>query len=65
MNLPKPHENSEKSLASGRNIEDLGRRIRAWGQELGFQQQGFTDTDLSEHEEHLNDWLTSGFHGEM
>ena len=65
VNLPKPPENSEKSRASGRNIEDLGRRIRAWGQELGFQQLGFTDTDLSEHEEHLNDWLTRGFHGEM
>ena len=40
-------------------------RIRSWGLELGFQQLGFTDIDLAEHETHLNDWLTRGFHGNM
>ena len=40
-------------------------RIRSWGRELGFQQLGFTDIDLAEHETRLNDWLNRGFHGEM
>lgn len=44
---------------------DLAKRIRSWGKELGFQQVGFSDTDLDEHEAHLNRWLANGFHGEM
>ena len=40
-------------------------RIRSWGRELGFQQLGFTDIDLAEHETRLHDWLNRGFHGEM
>jgi epoxyqueuosine reductase len=43
----------------------LAARIRAWGRELGFQQVGITDTDLSAAEDHLNDWLAGGLHGEM
>ena len=46
-------------------MNDLAKRIRSWGQELGFQQLGFTDIDLAEHEIHLNDWLRRGFHGNM
>lgn len=65
MNLPKHPENSETEPGSRYDIDDLARRIRAWGRELGFQQLGFADIDLSEHESHLNDWLSRGFHGEM
>jgi len=36
-----------------------------WGQELGFQQVGITDTNLQEHEEYLHRWLQRGFHGSM
>jgi len=43
----------------------LAERIRAWGMELGFQQLGFSDIDLAEHEARLDDWLKKGFHGEM
>ena len=39
--------------------------IVGWSEELGFQQLGVSDIDLSKHEKHLNDWLAAGFHGEM
>ena len=39
--------------------------IVGWSEELGFQQLGVADIDLSEHEKHLNNWLAAGFHGEM
>jgi len=43
----------------------LARNIKAWGQELGFQQIGITDTQLGVHETHLLNWLQAGRHGEM
>jgi len=43
----------------------LALQIKQWGQELGFQQVGITDTDLSEAEAHLQNWLALNFHGEM
>ena len=43
----------------------LATRIKSWGQEFGFQQVGITDTNLSEVENRLNDWLNLGMHGEM
>ncbi len=39
--------------------------IIAWGRELGFQQLGVSDTDLSVAESRLNDWLDQDFHGSM
>lgn len=39
--------------------------ITTWSEQLGFQQVGVTDIDLSTHEKHLNSWLEAGFHGEM
>ena len=39
--------------------------ISDWSKELGFQQLGVSDIDLSAHEKHLNNWLDEGFHGEM
>jgi epoxyqueuosine reductase len=47
------------------SLQKLAADIRRWGTELGFQQLGFTDTELGDHEEHLNNWLDEGFHGEM
>jgi len=46
-------------------MDDLAQRIHRWARELGFQQSGFSDIDLAEHEEHLGSWLSRGFHGEM
>jgi len=40
-------------------------QIRRWGQELGFDQVGIADTDLSAYEARLDQWLASGFQGEM
>lgn len=39
--------------------------IRRWGDELGFQQVGISDIDLSEAEQRLDEWVTRDFHGEM
>jgi epoxyqueuosine reductase len=43
----------------------LARQIRAWGVELGFQQIGIADADLSHAEPRLFEWLHAGFHGDM
>ena len=43
----------------------LSNRIKAWGLELGFDQVGITDTDLSTAESRLEQWLMQGMHGEM
>ncbi|QGU32079.1 tRNA epoxyqueuosine(34) reductase QueG [Thermochromatium tepidum] len=45
--------------------QSLVERIKTWGQALGFQQIGITDTDLSQVEPLLLDWLARGHHGEM
>jgi epoxyqueuosine reductase len=65
VNLQKHPENGEKEHRSGSEMTELAKHIRLWGEELGFQQLGFTDIDLAEHEFHLNNWLKRGFHGEM
>ena len=43
----------------------LARDIKRWGLELGFQQVGIADTDLSADEAHLLQWLEQGRHGVM
>jgi epoxyqueuosine reductase len=43
----------------------IARDIKRWGRELGFQQVGIADTELSDDEAHLFDWLAKGYHGEM
>ncbi|MDX8386787.1 MAG: tRNA epoxyqueuosine(34) reductase QueG [Gallionella sp.] len=43
----------------------LALRIRAWGYELGFQEVGICDTDLSSAENGLLEWLNLGYQGEM
>ncbi|MEW6729413.1 MAG: tRNA epoxyqueuosine(34) reductase QueG [Pseudomonadota bacterium] len=43
----------------------LVAQIKAWGQELGFQQVGIASTDLSAHEAGFVRWLDAGMHGEM
>jgi len=47
------------------DFERLANQIKAWGQELGFQQTGISDTDLSSAETHLHQWLAKGMHGTM
>ena len=43
----------------------LAADIKAWGRELGFQQTGIADVELSEAEAHLLSWLGRGRHGAM
>jgi epoxyqueuosine reductase len=43
----------------------LARAIKQWGAELGFQQVGIADCDLSAAEVRLLDWLGGGLHGDM
>ncbi len=43
----------------------LKRDIIAWCSELGFQQTGIADIDLSHAESHLADWLRAKYHGSM
>jgi epoxyqueuosine reductase len=50
---------------TGTDLTRLVDRIRARARVLGFQQCGIADTDLSDHEIHLLDWLDRGFHGGM
>ena len=46
-------------------LTELVATIKTWGRELGFQQVGITDVDLTEDERHLQRWLDAGHHGEM
>lgn len=46
-------------------MQELSKRIKQWGKELGFQQIGITDIDLSRYEEQFLNWLRKGFHGSM
>ncbi|MBI2296453.1 MAG: tRNA epoxyqueuosine(34) reductase QueG, partial [Betaproteobacteria bacterium] len=50
---------------SAADLAALAREIKRWGAELGFQQVGIADCDLSEAEARLLDWLGRGYHGEM
>ena len=43
----------------------LALNIKQWGLQLGFAQVGISDIDLIEAEQHLNNWLARGFHGDM
>src|SRR5882672_9047130 len=46
-------------------LEALAAKVKAWGQDLGFQAVGIADTDLSAAEPRLHAWLASGFAGEL
>jgi epoxyqueuosine reductase len=46
-------------------MQALAQDIKKWGLELGFQQVGITDTDLSQYEQRFQAWLERDFHGNM
>jgi epoxyqueuosine reductase len=46
-------------------LAELAAKIKSWGQELGFQQVGITDTDLNQAETYFINWLNDGYQGEM
>ena len=47
------------------NWEALAADIKNWGMELGFNQVGIADVDLSAAEERYRQWILKGFHGAM
>ena len=53
------------ALTNAYTLQALADDIKRWGVELGFNQIGITDTDLSGAEKSHQDWLAKGFHGEM
>lgn len=55
MNLP----------SSNPDYASLALDIKHWAAELGFQQAGIADTDLSTAERRLDSWLENGYHGDM
>ena len=56
---PKPQ------ILTADELKQLADQIKDWAAELGFQQTGISDTDLSEAEKELNAWLAAGYHGDM
>jgi len=55
----------QPSQQSAQDSQSLANDIRRWGEELGFQQVGFSDIDLQQAERRLTDWLEKNFHGDM
>ncbi|WP_026376684.1 tRNA epoxyqueuosine(34) reductase QueG [Aestuariibacter salexigens] len=47
------------------DLATLADQIKQWGSELGFQQVGISDIDLSKHKDALHRWLQNGYHGDM
>ncbi|ADE11418.1 iron-sulfur cluster binding protein [Sideroxydans lithotrophicus ES-1] len=47
------------------DYDALAARIKAWGNALGFQAVGISDTHLDVAEAHLLQWLADGHHGAM
>jgi epoxyqueuosine reductase len=47
------------------DFKSLTQQVKTWGRELGFQQVGIADIDVSAHAAHLREWLAKQYHGEM
>ena len=56
---------NQPSRQSIQDPQSLANDIRRWGEELGFQQIGFSDINLQQAEGRLRNWLDKNFHGEM
>ncbi|OPX54785.1 epoxyqueuosine reductase [Oceanospirillum multiglobuliferum] len=54
-----------KALTTEQDRFALREQIRVWGRELGFQQIGFAQPELAEHEQYLQAWIDNDYHGEM
>lgn len=46
-------------------LQDLTKKIKRWGKDLGFQEIAITDANPNQHSQHLDEWLQKGYHGEM
>ena len=47
------------------NIHITQKELKNWAEELGFQDLGISDIDLSGEETYLQQWLSKKFHGDM
>jgi len=47
------------------DFAQLANDIKTWGRALGFQEIGISDTELTREENYLQQWLDSGYHGDM
>ena len=57
--------NTRPDQAADINYDQLVSLIKQWGLELGFNQVGIADIDLSQHEAYLQEWLDKQYHGDM
>ena len=53
-----------KSMSDS-ELKIFAQQLQAWGRDLGFQQLGVSDIDLSASEQRLHQWLDAGYHGDM
>jgi epoxyqueuosine reductase len=58
-------ESNETLPHAATDFAALARDIKTWGGELGFDEIGISDTDLTNEENFLLQWLGKGFHGSM
>ncbi len=56
-----PNEELGNTIDAGEFLS----KIQRWALELGFNQLGVTDTDLSLHEPEFAEWIDNNYHGEM
>lgn len=63
--LPAKPEHLNRTDINQAGLNQLAIAIRSWGRQLGFQQVGFSDIDLAQHETYLQQWLQQHYHGEM
>lgn len=56
---------SQPLTPSDPRLHQLAAEIEQWADELGFQQVGITDTDLSVEQPRFEQWLAEGHHGSM
>ena len=47
------------------DFAQLANDVKTWGRPLGFQEIGISDTELTREENYLQQWLDSGYHGDM
>jgi epoxyqueuosine reductase len=47
------------------DLHQLATKIDIWAKELGFQQVGISDTDLSDYAEDVRQWIAENLHGSM
>lgn len=52
-------------MATQLDLNLLAQQIKQWGTDVGFQQIGICDTDLTAEEPKLQQWLDKQYQGEM